>query len=116
MKRLFLLALVVAFCSTMNAQSLDKFIGSWKFDTTTGEYGYETGSVKIEKDKVTMSFTGNDYKYPSDWVKYESDTLKYNFDVDGAYVKCYLVVKDASSLDGYCVWDGGETKLIVTKE
>lgn len=117
MKRLFLLTLVVAFCSTMNAQSLDKFIGNWKFNATTGEYGYESGMVDIEKDKVIMTFTGDDYKYPSDWVKYESDTLKYNFYVESTvYVKCYLVVKDAANLEGYAVWDEGESKLILTKE
>jgi hypothetical protein len=115
MKRLFLLTLVVTLCAFVNAQSIDKFIGSWKFDAPTA-FGYETGSLQIVKDKVIMTFNESDFKYPSESMQYESDTLKYSVEVDGEYVKCHLVVTDASNLDGYCAWSGGETKLIVKKE
>ena len=48
-------------------------------------------------------------------MNYESDTLKYNMDVDGEYVKCYLVVKDKANLVGFATWSTGESDLLLTR-
>ena len=116
MKRLCIITLSVVLCCSINAQSISDFIGSWDFNAPTTDYGYEKGIMEIKKESVVTTFTGNSYKYPSDWIKYESDTLKYNMDVDGAYVKCFLTVGDASNLIGYAEWDMGETTLILTRK
>jgi hypothetical protein len=115
-KPAILFSIIILFSFAAKAQKIDDFLGSWDFKTLTGAYGYETGIMDVKKDAVFMTFDGNDYKYPSDMVNYKSDTLKYNLDVDGAYVRCYLTVEDASNLKGYCEWNDGETILILTRK
>jgi hypothetical protein len=37
-------------------------------------------------------------------------------DVDGEYVKCYLVVKDKTNLVGFATWSTGESDLLLSKK
>jgi hypothetical protein len=87
MKHLFVIALSIALCGAVQAQTNERFLGSWDFTTETGEPGYETGVVKISEESV--SFT---------------------------WVDCYLVLKDASHLTGFASWDSGETVLNLTRK
>ena len=112
-KALLTLLLGLAVTLTLNAQTSKKFIGTWDQKAPDAS-GYETAKVHIEKQSITTTFTNNSYN-TTEQVKYESDTLKFNMDVDGEYVKCYLVVKDKDNLSGFATWSSGETDLILTR-
>ncbi len=118
MKKKCLISTIIlcALSLSVYAQIPEQFHGTWDYKGPTGEYGYDAGVVEIDKESVVFIFTGNSYKYPSDWVKYESDTLKHNMDVDGAFVECFLKVEDASNLIGFAEWEGGETALILSRK
>jgi len=106
----------MALCGVVNAQNNEKFLGTWDFDTETGEIGYESGIMEITKESVKTTFTDISYEYPSTSFSIEGDTLKFNMNVDGTPVECWLVVKDASKLTGYATWESGETMLILTRK
>ena len=112
-KVLLTLLLGFAVTLTLNAQTPKKFIGTWDQKAPNAS-GYETAIVVIEKQSITTTFTNNSYN-TAEKVKYESDTLNYNMDVDGEFVKCYLVVKDKNNLTGFAPWSSGETDLILTR-
>ena len=69
----------------------------------------------ISEESVITTFPDISYDYPSDWVKFEGDTLNFEFDVDGAMVSCYLVVKDKTHLTGFAEWEGGETLMNLSR-
>lgn len=108
------LLLSFALTLTLNAQTPVKFIGTWD-QNAPGAEGYETAKVVIEKQSVTTTFSNSSYKYLASGVNFKSDTLKFNMDVDGEFVKCYLIVKDKNNLKGYATWSTGETDLILTR-
>jgi hypothetical protein len=116
MKNLCIILFSVVLCSSVAAQKVDRFTGKWDFTTVTGAIGYETGVMDIKKESVMTTFTGIPDLYPSEWARFEADTFKFNFDVDGDLVKCYLTVKDASSLVGYAKWDTGESVVNLTRK
>jgi len=112
---LFLFTILII-SPAVKGQNINKFTGEWAFEAPTAGIGYDAGTMVIEKESVLTTFTGFSTKYPSDLVSYESDTLKFNFDVDGEYCKCYLVLKDDSNQTGYCKWPSGETALTLTRK
>lgn len=112
-KMLFSLILGLAVTLTLNAQTPDKFIGTWDQDAPDASE-YETAKVVIDKQAITTTFS-NGSQNTAEQVKYESDTLKFNMDVDGEWVTCYLVVKDKNNLKGYATWSSGESDLILTR-
>ena len=114
-KALLILGLSLAVTLSLNAQTPKNFIGTWD-QNAPGASGYETAKVLIEKQAVTTTFSNSSLKYPASDVNYESDTLKYNMDVDGEYVKCYLVVKDKTNLVGFATWSTGESDLLLSKK
>jgi hypothetical protein len=116
MKNLGIILFSVLLCGSVAAQDPDRFIGKWDFTTVTGAIGYETGVMDIRKDSVITTFTGITDLYPSEWARYESDTFRFHFDVDGDMVRCYLTVKDRSSLVGYAKWDTGESVVNLTRK
>lgn len=115
--RLILLLLTIIVVSpAVKAQTINEFKGTWDFKAPTAGYGWDAGVMVIEKESVLTTFTGNSAKFPSDMVKFESDTLKFNFDVDGEYCKCYLILEDDSNQTGYCKWPSGETEMTLTRK
>lgn len=113
---ILLLLTVIIISPAAKAQSINEFKGEWDFKAPTAGYGYDAGVMAIEEQSVVTTFTGNSYEYPSDMVNYESDTLKFNFDVDGEYCECYLILEDDSHQKGYCKWPSGDTEVILTRK
>jgi len=98
---------------TLNAQTPKEFIGTWDQNAPDASE-YETAKVVIEKQSISTSFTNGSHNI-AEQVKYESDTLNFNMDVDGEFVKCYLIVKDKNNLKGYATWSSGESDLFLTR-
>jgi hypothetical protein len=112
-KVLCTLLLGMAVFLTANAQTPDKFIGTWD-QSAPDASGYEMAKVVIEKQSISTSFSNGSQNIAED-LKFESDTLHYHMDVDGEYVTCYLLVKDKNNLKGYATWSTGETDLVLTR-
>ncbi|HVN57185.1 MAG TPA: hypothetical protein VMT63_02710 [Bacteroidales bacterium] len=93
--------------------------GKWEFEAPSAPGGYTSGVVEVTKTDskltATMSFSGNDYKFPVDQVKFENDTLKINLNVDGTDVNIRIKFEEPDKLSGVAVTNDGEIPLTLTR-
>jgi hypothetical protein len=98
----------------VNAQSVDSLIGDWNAEAPEAPAGFNTSIMSIKQDSVFTTFTGESYPYGSISMNFKNDTL--SFEIGGLNVLCTLKVEDKTRLSGNAVWEGGQSKLILTRK
>jgi len=115
--RLFLVMSVLLIASlSVNGQIRKAYTGNWSFDAPTGEGGFYNGIMDFKKDSILITFTGDNYKYPSTWVKAKRDSVIFEINIQGEDVLCSLKIENRKNMKGNAVWGFGETVLILKKE
>jgi hypothetical protein len=113
---LFPLILLVYFIgsNSVNAQTINDLCGEWNAEAPQAPSGFNTSIMAITQDSVFTTFTGESYPYGSISMSFNNDTL--SFEIGGLNVLCTLKVEDKTRLSGNAVWEGGESKLILTRK
>ncbi len=116
--KILLIQLVLLVCFTgansVNAQTLNDLCGEWNAEAPEAPPGFNTSIMTITQDSVFTTFTGETYPYGSISMSFKNDTL--SFEIGGLNVLCTLKVEEKSRLSGNAVWEGGESKLILTRK
>jgi hypothetical protein len=93
----------------------DNCAGTWKFEAPYAPEGYTSGTVVVstadQKHTTTMSFTGNDFKFPGDNIKAEKDSIQFSVFIQGEDVKVMLRVENDTVMSGKAVYSEGEVPL-----
>ena len=123
MKNVLILIILTLSCFSLSAQTSKvkhNPEGKWDFEAPTAPGGYTSGVVEVasaeNKYSATMSFTGNDYKFPVDMVKFENDSLKINLNIEGTDVNIKIKFEDSDKMSGVAVTNDGEIPLVLTRE
>ncbi len=123
MKRAFIFILVALACFDLSAQKSKvkyKPVGKWTFEAPTAPERYTAGAIEItiakKKYSVTMSFTGNDYKYPAEDIKFEKDSLQFYLNVDGTDVTFKSKFEQPNKISGVAFTNGGSVPFALTRE
>jgi hypothetical protein len=112
----YILAVILCVYGTflVNAQSVDSLIGDWNAEAPEAPAGFNTSVMTITQDSVFTIFTGESFPYGSISMNFKNDTL--SFEIGGLNVLCTLRVEDKARLSGNAVWEGGQSKLILTRK
>lgn len=115
--RLFLVISVLLIGSlSANGQIKKAYIGNWSFNAPTGEGGFSNGIMDFKKDSIIITFTGDTFKYPSNWVKVKKDSVIFEVNIHGEGILCSLKIENRKNIKGNAVWSFGETIVILKKE
>jgi len=122
MKKVFILVVLTIACFNLSAQTSNAKhnpVGKWDFEAPAAPGGYTSGVVEVNsssnKLSATMSFTGNDYKFPVDNVKFENDSLKINLNVEGTDVNIRIKFNDTDKMSGVAATYDGDIPLVLTR-
>jgi hypothetical protein len=122
MKKVFILIVLTVACFNLSAQTSNAKhnpVGKWDFEAPTAPGGYTSGVVEVASDdnkySATMSFSGNDYKFPVDDVKFENDSLKIKLNVEGTDVNIRIKFNDSDKMSGVATTYDGEIPLVLTR-
>lgn len=123
MKNRILLLILISFLSVIavSAQNLNKSksAGSWKFEAPYAPEGYTTGTIVVgttgQRDTITLSFTGSEFKLPGENIKKLKDSLFFSVYLEGQDIKMLLKVEDATKMTGKAVYTDGEVPLTLTR-
>ena len=122
MKKVFILFVLTIACLNMSAQSSavkHNPVGKWDFEAPAAPGGYTEGVIEVSnvnnKYSATMSFTGNDFKFPVDDVKFENDSLKINLNIEGSDVNIKIKFSDKDKMTGVAVTGNGDIALELTR-
>jgi hypothetical protein len=122
MKKLFILIVLTIACINLSAQTSivnHNPVGKWDFEAPTAPGGYTEGVVEVtsvtDKLAATISFTGNDFKYPVDNVKFENDSLNIKLNIDGSDVNIKIKFNDSDKMSGVAVTNDGEIPLVLIR-
>jgi hypothetical protein len=123
MKKAFILITLVITYLNLSAQTSNvkhNPAGKWNFEAPTAPGGYTAGEVDVvsadNKYSGTMSFAGNDYKFPVDLIKFENDSLKINLNVEGSDVSIKIKFDDSDKMSGVAVTNDSDIPLVLTRE
>ena len=93
----------------------DNCAGTWKFEAPYAPEGYTSGTIVVspaeQKHLTTMSFTGNEFKFPGENVKAERDSIQFSVFIQGEDVKVFLRVENDTLMSGKAVYSEGEVPL-----
>ncbi len=122
MKKVFILIVLTIACLNLFAQTSSvkhNPVGKWDFEAPAAPVGYTEGVIEVlsvnNKYSATMSFTGNDYKFPVDDVKFENDSLKINLNIEGSDVNIKIRFSETEKMSGVAVTNDGEIPLALTR-
>ena len=123
MKNRIILLILISFLSVIavSAQNLNKnkSAGSWKFEAPYAPEGYTTGTIVVgttgQRDTITLSFTGSEFKLPGENIKKLKDSLFFSVYLEGQDIKMLLKVEDATKMTGKAVYTDGEVPLTLTR-
>jgi hypothetical protein len=123
MKKVFGIIIIALVCFNLSAQTAKVThnpVGKWDFEAPNAPGGYNSGVVELSsvqnKLTATMSFSGNDYKFPVDKVKFENDSVKISLSIEGNDVNIKIKFDEADKMSGVAVTYDGEIPLILTRE
>jgi hypothetical protein len=94
-------------------------VGMWKFEAPYAPEGYTSGTIVVgfteQKPTSTMSFSGNELKFPGENVKTEKDSVFFSVYIQGEDVKVMLKIENDTTMSGKAVYSEGEVPLSLTK-
>jgi hypothetical protein len=117
----FILSIVLSlqFITAQNNNIKKSPVGTWKFDAPYAPEGYSSGLIVVgiaeKKPAATMSFTGNELKFPGENVESEKDSLQFSVYIQGEDVKVMLKVENDTLMSGKAIYSEGEVPLSLTK-
>jgi hypothetical protein len=121
-KVLALLILSIISVLTIKAQSQASKkdpAGLWKFEAPYAPEGYTTGTVVVTSASkiysTSMSFIGNDEKFPGDKVLFDNDSLSFSIYVNGEDVSVSLKMVESAKMSGKAVYSEGVVPLTLTR-
>jgi hypothetical protein len=123
MRKGFVIILFIVLClpvlTAQNKQPKIDSAGTWKFDAPYAPEGYNSGIIVVgmveQKPSATMSFTGNDFKYPGENVKAEKDSILFSVYIQGQDVNVMLKIENDTLMSGKAVYSEGEVPFSLTK-
>jgi len=93
--------------------------GTWKFEAPYAPEGYTAGILVVDitgqMHTTTMSFTGNENKFPGEKVKVLNDSVLFSIYVNGEDVKLMLKIENETKMSGKAVYSEGEVPLTLAK-
>ena len=123
MKKGIVIILFIVFClpvvTAQNKQPIISPVGTWKFDAPYAPEEYNSGVIVVgiadKKPAATMSFKGNDIKYPGENVTAEKDSVKFSVYIQGQDVNVMLKIENDTLMSGKAVYSEGEVPLSLIK-
>ena len=120
MKKLFILALLVAFAATLHAgpkTTKKDLLGKWKYEVASAPYGYEKGTLAFSEKEGELAgevhfLDGS--KVSMTKVTLENDVLKCELYVEGGYVTVEAKV-DGNKMSGAVNTPDGKIDLKAEK-
>jgi len=116
---LLLLILALPLLTAQKNQVKLSPLGTWKFDAPYAPEAYNSGTITVgfadQKQTITMSFTGSEYKFPGENVKVVNDSIQFSIYLEGQDVKVMLKVESDTNLTGKAVYSEGEVPLALSK-
>jgi hypothetical protein len=97
-----------------SAQSVNHLLGDWNAEAPEAPPGFNTSIMTVHEDSVFTTFAGETIIYSSTLIRFNADSLI--FEINGLDVLCTLKVEDKNKMTGNAVWEGGETRLFLTKQ
>jgi hypothetical protein len=123
MKKSIVIILFIVFSlpvlTAQNNQIKNKSIGSWKFEAPYAPEGYTAGIIVVgltgQRDTITLSFTGSEFKIPGENIKKRNDSLYFSIYLEGQDIKMLLKLEDETKMTGKAIYSEGEVPLTLTK-
>jgi hypothetical protein len=107
--------LSVSLLKAQKSNVKDGCAGTWKFEAPYAPEGYTSGTIVVstaeQKHTTTMSFTGNEFKFPGDNIKAERDSIQFSVFIQGEDVKVLLKVENDTLMSGKAIYSEGEVPL-----
>jgi hypothetical protein len=117
-KGIVLIMIAMLSLPILNAQkshAKDNCAGTWKFEAPYAPEGYTSGTIVVspaeQKHTTTMSFTGNDFKFPGENISAERDSIQFSVFIQGENVKVILRVENDTLMSGKAIYSEGEVPL-----
>jgi hypothetical protein len=93
--------------------------GTWVYQAPTAPPAYQEGEIQVSKDNdgnITVEVVFGEYRIPTSGVKVDKNKLSFSFSIEGAYIPLSLEFKGASfkgqadTPDGYVLLTGEKKK------
>lgn len=122
-KWLFILVLISSFVTALSAQEnivkKNDPVGLWKFEASTAPSGYTSGTISVgftdQKNTVSISFAGSDYKIPGEKVTVADGNIIFTVYLEGENIKVSLKIENETRMSGKAVYSAGEVPLTLTR-
>lgn len=96
-----------------SAQSVSNLLGNWNCEAPGAPPGFNTSIMSVYEDSVFTVFAGETIKFTSTMIRFNTDSLI--FEINGLDVLITLSVEDSTKMTGNAVWEGGESRLFLTR-
>ncbi len=121
-KSLVILFLALAFALNANGQKpapADELPGKWKFEAPSAPEGFTSGNIDISfvenVYKVSLAFTGSDYKLDGDRAAIVDGSFMFVVYLQGQEITIVLRMEGKDKMNGLAIHPDGEVPLVLVR-